>query len=127
MTEPIEDDVRNMLLDAEIAVAAAGIIDWLPLWFKDLNDRHRAETQRLFETGDLDRAQVFADHDPCLDDGVVCGYREAAGGYPCRALRDIHDGADVWTPMTDKWKDGWEAELDEFGSCAAPQREGEGG
>lgn len=117
MVQPSEEDVRNMLIDAEIAVAVEGVKSWLPKWFLDLNDRHHAETQRLFEAGDLERAQVFADHGPCLDDGVLCGHLEATSGYPCRALRGIHDGIGVWRPMTDKWESGWESELDEWDNC----------
>jgi hypothetical protein len=125
VTEPTDEVVRNMLLDAEIAVAVEGIKSWLPQWFLDLNDRHHAETQRLFDSGDLESAQVFADHGPCLDDGVVCAHREAEGGYPCAALRAVTGSAYVWTPMTDKWEAGWEEELDEFGTCGPSQQEGE--
>lgn len=115
MTEPTEDQVRDMLLDAEIAVAAAGIIDWLPQWFKDLNDRHHAETQRLFEAGDLERAQVFADHGVSFDDGPACAKGNST--YPCRALRAVHDGTNVWRELTDQWTPGWEAEIDEWDDC----------
>lgn len=116
MTEPTEEDVRNLILDAEIAVAAAGIAAWLPQWFLNLTERHHAETQRLLETGDLEAAQVFAVHGPVLDDdGVACD----GGGspYPCVTLRKLTGSSHVWTPMTDKWEPDWVEEYNGYGPC----------
>jgi hypothetical protein len=127
MTEPTDDDVRDMLLDAEIHVIAQEIQSIIPQWYRDLHERHHAEAERMRAAGEIQAAEVFDKHGPCLDDGVACAASDS--GYPCGQIRAFVGSAHVWTPMTDKWESGWEAEFDEYDSCAAApsQQEGEDG
>lgn len=110
-----EDDVQNMLLDAEIHVISHEIQSIIPQWYRDLHERHHAEAERLREAGEVEAAEVFDKHGPCLDDGVACATSDS--GYPCSRIRAFTGSAHVWTPMTDKWESGWEAEHDEFDQC----------
>jgi len=120
------DDAEHIALDAEIYLTAHNIAQLAPDWFRDLNDRHHAETQRLRDTGDHAAAEVFERHALVFDfeDGPECG---ADGPYPCMALRAAHDGSRVWQHITDTWAPGWEARLDEFttddDSCARDARD----
>lgn len=103
---PDEGDVERMLLDAEIHVAAAGIVAWLPGSFMAVNEAHAEEANRLLAAGDLTTAAVFADHGPMFEDGALCAKSGAA--YPCSELRAAHSGEGVWDELVKTYPTGWE-------------------
>lgn len=112
------DDEDRIALDVEIHVAAQGVRGWLEVnypWFVELNTAHRQVHDVLLLNGDLESAAVFAEHDPCFEDGAACGSstHEGSVAYPCRALRSVHSGQGVWDELVKRYPAGWEDWEDE--------------
>lgn len=112
-----EDDIQAaaeaMVLDVQLEVAAAGMLASLPKWFKDLHEAHEAQRQRFIVRDCLAAAAVFAECRPVFngeDEYPGCSHHGAI--YPCRALRAVDDGTDVWDELVASYEDGWEEQGD---------------